>query len=41
MNKLKPGSWAEGYFTIGLLALASVAVFYRLHPEAGAELNDR
>jgi hypothetical protein len=38
---MTPQDIATGYFTIGILALASVAVFYRLHPEAGAELNDR
>jgi EmrB/QacA subfamily drug resistance transporter len=38
---MTPQDIAAGYFTVGLLALASVAVFYRLHAEAGAELNDR
>ena len=32
---------ALGYFTIGILALASVVVFYRLPAHAGAELHDR
>ncbi len=32
---------ALGYFTIGVLALASVVVFYRLPAHAGAELHDR
>jgi EmrB/QacA subfamily drug resistance transporter len=38
---MTPEDIGFGYFTIGILSLASVAVFYRLHPEAGAELNDR
>ena len=31
----------RGYFAIGAIALASVAVFYRLPAEAGAELSGR
>ncbi|HEY2231618.1 MAG TPA: MFS transporter [Xanthobacteraceae bacterium] len=38
---MTPQDIAAGYFTVGFLALVSVAVFYRLHAEAGAELNDR
>jgi MFS family permease len=32
---------ALGYFTIGVLALASVVIFYQLPAHAGAELHDR
>jgi EmrB/QacA subfamily drug resistance transporter len=38
---IAPQDIALGYFTIGVLALASVAVFYRLPSEAGAELSGR
>jgi len=38
---IAPHDIALGYFTIGVMALASVLVFYRLHPEAGAELSGR
>ena len=32
---------ALGYFTIGVMALASVVIFYRLPAHAGIELHDR
>jgi EmrB/QacA subfamily drug resistance transporter len=38
---IAPQDIALGYFTIGVMALASVAVFYRLPSEAGAELSGR
>jgi EmrB/QacA subfamily drug resistance transporter len=36
-----PEDVALGFFTIGLLALASIMIFLRLPPEAGAELTTR
>jgi EmrB/QacA subfamily drug resistance transporter len=38
---IAPQDIALGYFAIGAIALASVAVFYRLPAEAGAELSGR
>jgi EmrB/QacA subfamily drug resistance transporter len=38
---IAPQDIALGYFTIGVMVLASVAVFYRLPAEAGAELSGR
>jgi EmrB/QacA subfamily drug resistance transporter len=36
-----PGDVALGFFTIGSLALASIVIFLRLPPQAGAELTTR
>jgi hypothetical protein len=36
-----PEDVALGFFTIGLLALASIIIFLRLPPHAGAELTSR
>jgi EmrB/QacA subfamily drug resistance transporter len=38
---IAPQDVALGYFTIGVIALASVVVFYRLPAEAGIELSGR
>jgi hypothetical protein len=38
---IAPQDIALGYFTIGVITIASVAVFYRLPSEAGAELSGR
>jgi EmrB/QacA subfamily drug resistance transporter len=38
---IAPEDVALGYFTIGVMALASVVIFYRLPAHAGAELHDR
>jgi EmrB/QacA subfamily drug resistance transporter len=38
---IAPEDVALGYFTIGVMALASVVIFYRLPAHAGIELHDR
>ncbi len=40
-SAIAPQDVALGYFTIGLMALASAAIFYRLPAHAGIELSDR
>jgi hypothetical protein len=38
---LVPDDAALAYFTLGLLSVASVVIFWRLPRHAGSELNDR